>query len=413
MRSKILYFSLIAILVACSSSKKISLINLASHYNNWDFTSIESTVFIKQDNTAEVYLGFNLNDLIYDKQNENSNYAANYSIHYDLFNSYEAKKVLDSATYYFSDSSFYGFDRIQIQKIIIDYPLEQEYVIQVILEDINGAQLMEHYIQIESDDSYGNNDFILLSHDSVPLLNCIIDATQLFHIRVNDPEIKSLRVRYYYRDFPIAIPPFWNDPPPNYNYNADSIFDVVLSDGWSGGLSFPEPGIYQFQVDTNARKGKTVFRFYEGFPEISSAKTMLEPLRYISTEEEYNTLKEQVDLKVAVERFWLDNAGNPMRARNMIKKYYSRVAEANKLFTSYLVGWKTDRGLLYVIFGPPKIVYRANFYEEWIYGEVGHSNSIKFQFFQVDNPFTDNDFTLYRMPSYKERWYNVVSSWRR
>ena len=413
MRTRIIYLFLILIMLSCSSSKKISLVNLAGHYNNWNFTSVESTAFINQDAKLEVYISFNLNNLIYDRENENSGYSANYSIHYDLFQNFEEKKVLDSTTYFYQDSSFYGFDKIKLQKFIVDYPLPDESVLQIILADINGRQLMEHYIQLESGESYGKNDFILLGPDSLPLMRTMIDTLELFQVRVNDPDVEKLYVRYYKRDFPIAYPPFWNEEPMNYNYKPDSLFTVSLSNGYTDPLYFSETGFYQFQTDTNMRLGKTVFRYYDGYPEITSPDRLLEPLRYITTEEEYETMQAQSDLKVAVERFWLDNAGNPMRARNMIKKYYSRVADANKFFTSYLEGWKTDRGLIYIIFGPPKIVYRANYFEEWIYGEEGNINSIKFQFFQVDNPFTDNDFTLYRQLSYKERWYNVVSSWRR
>lgn len=413
MKNKIILILLVLLLFSCGSSKKISLVNMANLYNNRNFTSIEAVAFIRQAGETEVYVAFNLNDLVYEKSGGHSKYTARYTIHYDLFGAFEDKKVQDSATIYFADSMYYGFDKVKVNQFVISHPLDQENVIQITLEDLNGMLLQEYYLQIGSGIGYGKNDFVITERDSTPILTSILDNTAIFRVRINDPDISQLTVRYYQRDFPIAVPPFWNEQPPNYTYQADSFFVVTLDEAWSDELNFPATGIYQFQVDTSLRAGKSVFRFYEGFPQISSPERLLEPLRYISTAEEYDELKVQEDLKVAVDRFWLDNAGNPMRAKNMIKKFYSRVVDANELFSSYLEGWKTDRGLIYIIFGPPNIVYRANFYEEWIYGEAGNSNSIKFQFAQVDNPFTDNDFTLYRMPSYKERWYNVVAGWRR
>lgn len=33
--------------------------------------------------------------------------------------------------------------------------------------------------------------------------------------------------------------------------------------------------------------------------------------------------------------------------------YYHRVEEANKLFSNFKDGWKTDMGMVYILFGPP------------------------------------------------------------
>ena len=114
---------------------------------------------------------------------------------------------------------------------------------------------------------------------------------------------------------------------------------------------------------------------------------MLQPLRYITTIDEYDEMRNAVDVKLAVDNFWLNNAGNPTRARSMIQKYYGRVVDANKYFTSYHEGWKTDRGLIYMVYGPPRIVYRGKDVEEWIYGEKGNNNSIRFQFVKVAESF--------------------------
>ena len=97
------------------------------------------------------------------------------------------------------------------------------------------------------------------------------------------------------------------------------------------------------------------------------------------------------------------SAAAASRARAMIHKYYSRVVDANNYFTSYHEGWKTDRGLIYIVYGPPKIVYRGKDIEEWLYGEKGNNNSIRLQF----------DYSLVKSPSYKEKWYNIVNTWRR
>ena len=57
--------------------------------------------------------------------------------------------------------------------------------------------------------------------------------------------------------------------------------------------------------------------------------------------------------KLAVDRFWLSNIKNTNKAIQIIELFYERVEEANKQFSNYKEGWKTDMGMMYILFGPP------------------------------------------------------------
>jgi GWxTD domain-containing protein len=116
--------------------------------------------------------------------------------------------------------------------------------------------------------------------------------------------------------------------------------------------------------------------------------------------------------KAAVDSFWIHTAGSADRARELIRKFYNRTLDANRYFTSYLEGWRTDRGLIYLIYGPPNAVYRYSTGETWIYGEEHNSNSLNFTFTKVINPFSTNDFRLERSPIYQDSWYRATNSWR-
>ena len=139
---------------------------------------------------------------------------------------------------------------------------------------------------------------------------------------------------------------------------------------------------------------------------------MVEPLRFITSKKEYNSLKESDNTKEALDEFWLDNTVNAERAKELIKHYYSRVEGANRYFSSYTAGWQTDRGMIYLIFGPPNIIYRSSGAESWIYGEENNFMSLNFNFVKVKNPFSENDYMLNRSPVYKSNWYRAVDSWR-
>ncbi len=167
-------------------------------------------------------------------------------------------------------------------------------------------------------------------------------------------------------------------------------------------------------MDFSKTEGLTLFHFDDGFPQVSSPVEALLPLRYLTTEKEFNELLSYTDYKIAVDSFWIERSSRqPERAKNMIARYYSRVQKANQWFTSYQEGWKTDRGLIYIIYGPPSEVYKKQDEEEWVYGEQGNALSIEFYFYKMDNPFSDNDYQLQRSPAYKTSWYIAVENWRR
>ncbi len=84
------------------------------------------------------------------------------------------------------------------------------------------------------------------------------------------------------------------------------------------------------------------------------------PVRYLlSTEENkaYRELKRATDeeRRRFIEDFWARRDPDPTTPGNVVRDlFYRRVAEANRLFTdSPAPGWKTDRGKIHILLGPP------------------------------------------------------------
>jgi GWxTD domain-containing protein len=171
-------------------------------------------------------------------------------------------------------------------------------------------------------------------------------------------------------------------------------------------------GFYHVQIADSTKEGFTIFRFDESYPKVKSVSDLIEPLRFINSNAEYKALKESDVPKAEVDRFWLKLAGNPDRAKVLIQKYYSRVENSNQFFTCHTEGWKSDRGLIYLIFGPPNIIYKNTGSEHWIYGEENNPSSLAITFYKVENPFTDNDYRMDRSTIYKSSWYSAVDMWR-
>jgi GWxTD domain-containing protein len=82
-----------------------------------------------------------------------------------------------------------------------------------------------------------------------------------------------------------------------------------------------------------------------------------EDVRWIITDEErktFNALKTDDEREQFIEQFWLRRDPDPDTDVNEYREeYYQRIAYANEHFTSGIPGWKTDRGRIYIMFGPP------------------------------------------------------------
>ena len=106
----------------------------------------------------------------------------------------------------------------------------------------------------------------------------------------------------------------------------------------------------------------------------------------------------RIDLKhqkLAVDRFWLSNIKNTTKALQVIELYYERVEEANKQFSNYKEGWKTDMGMMYILFGPPWYIENTLEQQIWRYSNDFYNPETNFTFksYKFKNKFYPwNDF---------------------
>ncbi len=86
-------------------------------------------------------------------------------------------------------------------------------------------------------------------------------------------------------------------------------------------------------------------------------KWLQEDVSYIISDEERNAFKRLQtgeEMEQFIEQFWLRRDPTPDTAENEFKEeHYRRIAYANERFASGIPGWKTDRGRIYITFGPP------------------------------------------------------------
>ena len=82
------------------------------------------------------------------------------------------------------------------------------------------------------------------------------------------------------------------------------------------------------------------------------------PIRYALTDEEtreYRSLATAAERAAFIARFWAARDPSPFTPANEAEAiFWERVASADELYTdSTIAGWRTDRGRVYVVLGPP------------------------------------------------------------
>lgn len=129
---------------------------------------------------------------------------------------------------------------------------------------------------------------------------------------------------------------------------------------------------------------KSFFSRWVGLPgSVTDIDKAISQMVYIATPDELSKLKDsktnEDKLKNFLE-FWKKKDPSPNNEENEVfNEYFRRVAYANDNFSNYSEGWRTDRGMVYIILGAPNNIDRHPFeydskpYEIWEYYELNRS----------------------------------------
>jgi GWxTD domain-containing protein len=150
-------------------------------------------------------------------------------------------------------------------------------------------------------------------------------------------------------------------------------------------------GSYSIYVDVKGEGGENfgnvVKQFtsrWIGIPSIiQDLDKAISQMVYIASEDELDHIEDAETKDEQVKRyleFWKKKDPVPESEDNeLFNEYYRRIDYANKNFSHYSEGWRTDRGMVFVILGPPNNVdrhpfdYNAKPYEIWEYYNLNRS----------------------------------------
>tara|TARA_R110002111_G_scaffold888_3_gene6485 strand:- start:1154 stop:2401 length:1248 start_codon:yes stop_codon:yes gene_type:complete len=216
--------------------------------------------------------------------------------------------------------------------------------------------------------------------------------------------------RYFYpQSFAIPLPPMETKTPEiaketQVINEGDFLVNVPVP--------FEKSGYYFIQEDTTTAAGLMIKTAGKAFPKVSTWEEMIQMVAYISTRKEHETLLAAENKKIALDEYWIRMTRDEDAAKSLIKEYFRQVEFANILFTDFKEGWATDRGMVYIIMGPPQEVYFNLDKETWVYLAQDSNSKITFTFARVKNILTPQYYTLNRSRAYQPVWFKTITAWR-
>ncbi len=411
MRIRFLFILSLFLLPACAPLNRVSNRDMAAMYDPAKEVMLPRyLVYNVTDTSTRLYVRINSEDLLY-QQHGGPAPEAEARLSGRIYTNYESDKFSDTCSLVIRDVQQDEEAHALLHFVDFKTPAAKEYILELSMTDMNRHLTHKTYYSVNNQSKQSPVNYLVVqAGDSLPVFTPYISSRTSFRILCRPGLATEMFVRYFNRRYPLAAPAFRYVEVERFNYRSDRTYRINLAGG--NEFNFREPGIYHIQSDTNILQGLTLYRFSDDYPRQTRADELVEPLRYLTTGSEYNRIMNSSDKKSAIDDFWLDIAGNKTKGRELIRIFYSRVEQANRLFTSYHEGWKTDRGLIYIIFGEPDVVYRGARTEDWNYSSTFERGPVNFTFEKINNPFTDQDYELQRSPSFQEIWFMAVDEWR-
>ena len=367
-------------------------------------------IYHNNESTSQLFFQVATEDVLYSRSTINQPFSAKILLEYIVFQK-DHKEIIDSGSILITDQYLKNKKARIDTNFIFNFSKSEEGFLDLRICDINRSREFRKTLSIDKFSESSRQFYMITDTSNQILFDDFFFEGQSILIKshFNNDKLYATKNKTV---FPLSPPPFTKSAQPSFPDNISFTEELNFNSKNIIFYDLPNEGFVFFQLDTLNDLGFTLFNFHNDYPLLKSAEQLIPPLRYLTTKDEFDLLVSSINPKVAVDKYWLSNAISKERARTLIRVYYSRVEFANKLFSCHLEGWKTDRGMISIIFGTPSYTSLVRNSEVWIYGDENNIHSLKFVFDQKLNPFSSNDYVLSRNYSYKNPWYRAVESWR-
>jgi GWxTD domain-containing protein len=376
----------------------------------------------KTDELSELSVRFSTSDLFFSEANPQGVATASILITVKLYSISQGKALADTAVLDLSIVKDTGRE-----EYVYNLPLKVEkgveYVAEVKILDRLRLIVAQDFVEFNTL-SYNNRyNFRVEGHfDKNELFSSVLRIDEYVNLLYSRGHIDSLYISFYKSFREVPDPPSMLLPEKTLDYDPLQFVAIPYSDSLP--MMFPKEGIYLCSIARNIKDGFTFLNLGSTYPKVTTPEKMIEPLIYLTSQDELAELKSAAKPKAALDDFWIKCGGNVDKARELIRIFYTRVLYSNYYFTSYKDGWRSERGMIYIIYGPPDKVYKTADGESWGYkkpvikskwgGRYAVTDSyLFFNFKKRENVFSDNDFYLSRSETLVTFWDKAIASWRK
>lgn len=414
----------VAIFTSCKSTKQqIDSKDLSYLFNPAkNPLSPRYNIINQSDESSVLSVKFFANELFFSEANAQGVPTALIMVTVKLFNISQGKFLADTAAINIIIVKETGKPEY-VYSIPLKVKKGNEYIAELKILDRLRLSVVQAFVPFNTESYFNKYNFRAQGHfEKNQLFNTVLRVNEYVNIVYSRGPVDSLFISFYKPFREVPDPPSMLLPEKTIDYEPEKVVALPYSDTIP--MMFPRDGIYLCSVTREIKEGFTFLNFGVNYPSMTTPEVMIEPLAYLATVDEVTELRSAVKPKSALDAFWLKSGGNIEKSRELIRIYYTRVHYSNYYFTSYKEGWRSERGMIYIIYGPPDKVYKTSEGESWGYRKPAiksawgsryavKDNYLFFNFKKKENIFSDNDFFLSRNETLVTYWDKAVASWRK
>lgn len=410
MRYPIFFLSfslLLAVLgVGCKSRKPIAKTNMAYRYDV-SFPVEEQHVVIDREDDLDVFFQLNFKKLgllesprsIWDK----------YAIAYAITDSYSKKLPRHMDTLSMENRISPSGNPVTLFLKVSKSAARNQLLALVVKDRVtNETTLFDiplHYKQSPISQVYA----LFRVNEKIPVYSSFITNGDSVVLRYFGGWKDTAYCQFHPFNSSVALPPMAAIPTSGHDFDKFDRMALPIHKI----LVFRQSGYYYFPSENPEQAGFGFMVIDPTYPRVTQPIDLIDPMIYINTREERKNLLEASNKKMALDQFWLKVNNQKDESRKVIKAYFENIEAANQLFSSHKSGWRTDRGMVMSIYGPPEIVYHNWDSEVWQYPKSTRNENPIFYF---NRRVLQNGVRVWEMKRFEEYdriWYSRVELWRK
>jgi GWxTD domain-containing protein len=397
-RIKLILVLVLMLVAGISITAQIKDNQLTTFKLNKEYFYIDPLVFYPLDSAVgrlDLYVEIPLENLSFKQLNNGENYEASLTLSVQIKNSTdeqvimqsyddkitntksEQKKITDKSVSSFK-SYFLKPDLYKLTFVIKDKSSSNEFTKETsftvkdpLIERLisSSIMLLSNYEQ----DSKGEKEITPIINGNIGTLETFYVFTEVWNRGESDVSNKLLT-------FKIS------------DEKNKNIFDTLVSVNLKVGMNSVIQKLYTekytigdlkmeiFDGDKKVAERSFANKWADVPVSLKDLDNAINQLLYIATSDELDHIKDAKTNEEKLKRFmkfWKSKDPSPRTAKNeLMIDYYTRIKIANERYSHYVEGWKTDMGMVFIIYGNPSVIDRHPFdsdskpYEVWTYYEI-------------------------------------------